>query len=485
MAPIRFASISIHSDFSSMKRTKVPTLAGWGRIPRPGRAVLSEDLPKITKGAVLTRGLGRSYGDSALPPPGRLDLPVSVMADRILAFDPDSGRLRAEAGLSLKALIRVFLPRGFWPPVVPGTQFVTLGGMVAADVHGKNHHVDGTFGRHVHSLLMRLADGRIVECSREENVELFLATLGGMGLIGHILEVEITLEQVPSPWILQESERVADIDEFVVKLREAAREWPFTVGWIDCISGGAALGRGALICGRWATAEEAPSKFPEPKHRVSVPFTFPSFALSRPTVRIFNELYFRRHPRTKRRSITHPESFFQPLDVVRHWNRIYGPRGFTQYQCVLPEGERPGTARRFLTELTKHGGASFLCVIKDCGPEGEGLLSFPRPGISIAVDLQVTPDTQAQTDALNELVLAEGGRIYLAKDAFTRPEHFRAMEPRLPAFEAARDRWDPNRRLASAQSVRVLGDSLEEKPSARYSRPEMEEGAMQSAGARA
>ncbi len=441
-----------------MKRSKTPRLAGWGRLPRPGRAVLSEDLRRITEGAALTRGLGRSYGDSALPPPGVEEIPVSVLADRILAFDPESGWLRAEAGLSLQTLNRLMLPRGFWPPVVPGTHFVTLGGMVASDVHGKNHHVDGTFGRHVQALLMRLADDRLVECSPRVQPDLFHATLGGMGLTGHILEVEFTLRRVPSPWILGQTERVADIDEFVVKLRQAASEWPYTVGWIDCLSTGKRLGRGALICGRWATAQEAPSRFPKPKRPLSVPFVFPRWALSRPAVRAFNELYFRRYSRRKRRAIVHPESFFHPLDAIHHWNRIYGPRGFTQYQCVLPEGERPGAARRFLNELTRIGGASFLCVIKDCWAEGTGLLSFPRPGISIAVDLPVTDGTQRLVDALNDLVLSEGGRIYLTKDAFTRPEHFKAMEPRLAAFEAARDRWDPERRLASAQSARIFGD---------------------------
>ncbi len=441
-----------------MARSKTPQLAGWGRLPRPGRAVVSEDLRRITEGAALTRGLGRSYGDSALPPPGVEAIPVSVLADRILAFDPESGRIRAEAGLSLQALNRIMLPRGFWPPVVPGTHFVTLGGMVASDIHGKNHHVEGTFGRHVRALLIRLADDRLIECSPQEHPDLFDATLGGMGLTGHILEVEFTLHRVPSPWILGQTERVADIDEFVVKLRQAAAQWPYTVGWIDCLSTGKRLGRGALICGRWATPEEAPSRLPAPKRPLSIPFVFPGWALNRLAVRAFNELYFRHYPRRKRQAIVHPETFFHPLDAIHHWNRIYGPRGFTQYQCVLPEDDRPGTARRFLNELTRIGGASFLCVIKDCWAEGRGILSFPRPGISIAVDLPVTDGTQRLVDALNELVLREGGRVYLTKDAFTRPEHFRAMEPRLADFEAARDRWDPERRLASAQSARLFGD---------------------------
>ncbi len=189
-----------------------------------------------------------------------------------------------------------------------------------------------------------------------------------------------------------------------------------------------------------------------------MPFVFPGWVISRGPVRAFNTLYYHRHRPRVRRGITHPESFLYPLDVLRHWNRMYGPRGFTQYQCVLPDHAGHGAARRFLDLLTSRGGASMLCVIKDCGDEGPGLLSFPRRGISIALDVPIRDDTQALVDALNELVIAEGGRIYLAKDAFTRPEHYRAMEPRLPEWARIRHRWDPEGRLRSAQSVRVLGD---------------------------
>lgn len=437
-----------------------PTLSGWGRLPVPGREIRSEDLAGVARRMPLTRGLGRSYGDSSLPPPGALEVAGSALADRVLAFDPATGVLRAEAGLSLREVIRLFLPRGFWPPSSPGTQYVSLGGMVAADVHGKSHHKDGTFGNHVASLEMLLADGRVVTCSRSEEPELFRATLGGMGLTGHILAVEVRLQRVPSPWIWCETERIADLDRFLAELRRAAADWPYTVGWIDCLARGPSMGRGILTRGRWAEAGEAPGRFPEPKRRRGVPFVLPGWVLSRATVRLFNELYYRSHLARLRRRVVDPETFFYPLDALLDWNRIYGPRGFTQYQCVLPEGERPGAARRLLTELTRRGGASFLCVIKDCGAESEGLLSFPRPGISIAADLPVRPGTQELIDALNERVIAEGGRVYLAKDAFTRAKHFRAMEgERLAHFERARRRYDPQRRLESAQSVRLLGDA--------------------------
>ena len=434
-------------------------LSGWGRVPVPGREVRSEDLEALTRDAVLCRGLGRSYGDSSLPPPSHPVVAGASLADRILSFDPATGILRAEAGFSLREMNRIFLPRGFFTPVTPGTEYVTLGGMVAADVHGKNHHRAGCFGSHVRALRMRVADGRILECSREVEPDLFRATVGGMGLTGHILEVEFPLIRVPSPWIVMESERIEDIDQFIAGLKAAGPAWPYTLGWIDCLSQGKAMGRGILMRGRFAEPAEAPAQPPRPLPHLAVPFVFPAWVLGPWSVRAFNTLWYLRHGARVRRSLASPEWFFYPLDFIAHWNRMYGPRGFTQYQCVVPDAAGHGAARRFLALLTSRGGASFLCVIKDCGPEGLGLLSFPLPGISIALDIAINDRTQALVDALNELVIAEGGRIYLAKDALTRPEHFQKMEPRLAEWTRIRRKWDPSGRLRSAQSVRVLGDA--------------------------
>jgi FAD/FMN-containing dehydrogenase len=353
---------------------------------------------------------------------------------------------------------RLLLPRGFYSPVTPGTQLITLGGMVAADVHGKNHHRDGCFGAHVSSLRMRVADGRILECSPREEPELFRATVGGMGLTGHVLEVEFRMARVASPWIAMESERIHDIDAFIEALKQAGSSWPYTMGWIDCLSRGTLMGRGILMRGRWAEPADAPRELPRPRKRPSVPFVLPGWVINRWSVRAFNALFYRCHvPRLKHRLVD-PETFFYPLDAIGHWNRMYGPGGFTQYQCVLPDSAGHGAARRFLDLLTQRGGASMLCVIKDCGPEGVGLLSFPKPGISIALDIPIQRDTQALVDALNELVIAVGGRIYLAKDQFTRADHYRAMEDRLPEWMRIRRAWDPEGRLRSAQSVRLLGD---------------------------
>lgn len=413
----------------------------------------------MSERANLSRGLGRSYGDASLPPADQPCVLNTTFGDRILAFDEQTGRFRAESGLSLAELNRLLMPRGYFTPVSPGTKFVTLGGMVAADIHGKNQHKDGNFGHHVTSLRMRVADGRIVECSPDAYSDLFRATIGGMGLTGHILEVEFHLGRIPSQWIWQESRRIHDIDEFQDALEEAAPRWPYTMGWIDCLARGKNMGRGILMTGRWAEADQAPSNPPKPGLQPRLRFDWPSWVLNGLTIRLFNELYYRKQWRLRSSGLVGHESFYYPLDAIRSWNRMYGRRGFTQYQCVLPREAGRGSARRVLEVLTARGGASFLCVIKDFGRDSVGLLSFPRPGITLALDIAVRDDTQALVDALNEQVLQEGGRIYLAKDSFTRPEHFEAMEgPRLDEFRAIRDRWDPSRRFRSAQSVRLLGD---------------------------
>jgi decaprenylphospho-beta-D-ribofuranose 2-oxidase len=434
------------------------TIAGWGRLGVPGREALGEDLERLTKGAVLTRGLGRSYGDSSLPARPTDKVVNARLATRILSWDEETGVIRVEAGMSLAELNRIIMPKGWFSPVTPGTKFVTVGGMVASDVHGKNHHVEGCFGAHVRAMKVRLADDTVLACSPTEHADLFYGTIGGMGLLGHILEVEFGLHRIPSRWIWMESERVDDIDAFVKGLNEAAPRWPMTMGWIDCLNRGARMGRGILMAGRWATAEEAKASEPFRMPDVTVPFEFPNWALNGVTARAFNMAYYWKHVRRRQAGLVGPEPFFYPLDAVLEWNRVYGPRGFTQYQCVIPRAAGQPAVREFMELLTRLGGASPLCVIKDCGPEGRGVLSFPMEGTSIAVDMAVSPSLQRIVDELNAFVIAAGGRIYLSKDRFTRPEDFRAMEPRLPAFMALREKWDPRRRLRSAQSVRLFGD---------------------------
>jgi decaprenylphospho-beta-D-ribofuranose 2-oxidase len=455
------AALEIQSAVATAPRTAeevATTLTAWGRLPAKGREQLTEDLERSTIGAALCRGLGRSYGDSSLPARAGDKVVSTRLANRILSFDEESGDVVGEAGVSLAELNRLLLPRGWFTPVTPGTKFVTLGGMVASDVHGKNHHREGCFGAHVQSLRMRLADESVVECSANEHADLFYGTIRGMGLLGHILRVEFRMRRIPSPWIRAETERVRSVNEFLAALGRTAPAWPMTMGWIDCLSQGSSMGRGILTAGRWATAEEAPAQPPLAPKEHTFPLELPNWALNSVTASMFNAAYYWRHMAQRWSGLMTPDAFFYPLDAILHWNRAYGPRGFTQYQCVLPRAAGGHAVREFMYLLTKLGGASPLCVIKDCGPEGKGVLSFPLEGTSIAVDMAVSPELQRIVDHLNAFVIEAGGRVYLTKDRFTRPEHFRAMEPRLSTFFALRDKWDPKRRLRSAQSVRLFGD---------------------------
>lgn len=440
-------------------RLPAGVIAGWGRVAVPGSERWSEDLAGSSRNAHLLRGLGRSYGDSSLPAAGDPPVLATTLADRLLGLS-DDGVLVAEAGLSLHALHRLSLQRGWFMPVTPGTQFVTLGGMVASDVHGKNHHVAGTIGRHLRALTMRVADGRVLRCSPHEHSDLFWATVGGMGLTGAMLQVELQLERVPSPWIVQRATRHPDLASLVAALVEGSRRWPMTVAWIDCLRQGPTMGRGILYEGRWATAAEAAPRAPRWRdRRLQVPVEAPAWALAPWSVRAFNFAYYGKQWRSPDERLVHPETFFYPLDFLDDWNLGYGPRGLTQHQAVIPREAGLAGVAALVRALTAFSAASFLCVLKDCGEEGQGLLSFPRPGISVAVDLPVRSDTPAVIAGLNRVVRDFGGRIYLTKDQFTSAEDFRAMEPRLPAFLEVRRRWDPDLRFRSAQSVRLFGDA--------------------------
>jgi len=444
----------------STKTTKREgAIEAWGLVSRPGVEILGEDIEAITEGSPLSRGLGRAYGDAALPATTGGVVTTTTLADRLISFDPETGTLHAEAGLSLREIVRIFLPRRYYLISTPGTSFVTLGGMVAADVHGKAHHSEGTIGNHLEGLRIRIADGTILWCSPQEHADLFWATVGGMGLTGHILEVKVRLKRLPSPWIWSRSERVPNLPILLEKLHASESEWPMSVAWADTTSRGDKLGRAILDVGRWAEPGEAPVEPPRLKKIVTLPDLFPNWLINRLTCRMFNWGWYWKHWQQRREGVVSPEAFFYPLDMFAGWNRAYGRSGrFTQYQCVLPKGNADAPVR-FMKHLHALGGYSFLTVVKDCGPEGKGMLSFCREGVTIAVDLRIDRHTQALVDGLNEFVIAEGGRIYLAKDMLTRREHFEAMEgDRIEAFLAVRRKYDPELRIRSAQSVRLFGD---------------------------
>lgn len=451
-----------HAEFVAETEPTLPrvgqrVLTGWGRVARvTARELASQNLEEASAQAVLSRGLGRSYGDASLPAPDLGPALNTRFADRILYFDEESGLLRAEAGLSLRDLLRIFLLRGFFVPVTPGTQFVTLGGCVAADVHGKNHHRDGSFGAHLRALRIRVADGRVLECSASEESELFYATIGGLGLTGHILEVELQMVRVPSPWIWQKQKHFDNLSALLPALHSSGSRWPFSVAWVDCLTP-PGRERGLLMLGRWADEDEAPRRAPKPRKALTVPMDAPSWFLNDLTGRINNRLHLLTH--RNRVGIVHPETFFYPLDQLHDWNRLYGKRGFIQYQCVLPHENEGYAVLRFFDLLRRLDAHPLLCVLKDLGAEGEGMLSFPKPGFTVCIDLPYhARHTQNIVDCLNEFVIEEGGRIYLAKDAHTRPEHFQAMEPRFEAWNAVRKAWDPSAILRSSLSVRLFGD---------------------------
>jgi FAD/FMN-containing dehydrogenase len=447
---------------SEAEAARLEEVAGWGRHPIARALVWRPERLSVPPGSrpLLARGLGRAYGDAAVPASADCHVIATSRADRVLGFDGASGLLTCEAGLSLAEVLRVFLPLGWFPPVTPGTKFVTIGGCVACDVHGKNHHRDGTFGRFVERVRVCVGSGAEVVCGRSLERELFLATVGGMGLTGLITEVTLRLRRVEGPWMVVETERVRDLEAMLEGLRASAEEWPYTVGWIDCLARGRALGRGVLMRGRHAIAAEVGSR-PSPAARASlrVPIDAPEWLLNPWLVRVLNGAYYRRHRAARERRIVSYEEFFYPLDAIGDWNRLYGPGGFLQYQCVLPRAAGSAAVAALLERLSTAGAASFLAVIKACGPASDAYLSFPLEGTTLALDL---PYRGARTETLihelNGEVVRAGGRIYLAKDAVTRAEDCARMMPRLSEWKPVRDRWDPARRFRSAQSVRLFGD---------------------------
>jgi FAD/FMN-containing dehydrogenase len=331
---------------------------------------------------------------------------------------------------------------------------------VATDVHGKNHHRDGSFGGFVEALRLRVADGAPVVCGPVVEPELFRATVGGMGLTGLITDVTFRLRPVESPWMIVESRAVPDLDAMIEGLRESAHDWPYTVGWIDGLARGRHLGRGILLRGRHARAFEAAARRPPRPRAVRVPFDAPAWLLNPALMRLFNALYYLRHRAgAGAPHVVFHEAFFYPLDAIHDWNRLYGPRGFLQYQCVVPRAAGVPAVARLLERLAAAGAASFLAVIKDCGPVSAAYLSFPMEGTTLALDLPNRgPATEALVHALNADLIRAGGRVYLAKDAVTRAEDFARMMPGLEHWKAVRERWDPGRRFRSALSVRLFGD---------------------------
>lgn len=407
---------------------------------------------------VLARGLGRSYGDAAQNAGGCV-VSMTGLAG-IAAIDVPGARVTVDAGISLAALIGRLLPLGLFPAVTPGTRYVTVGGAIAADIHGKNHHRDGSFCQHVESLELLTPAGEQAVATPEANPDLFWATAGGMGLTGVILRATLRLLRVETDRVRVDIERAADLGDAMARMESGDAGYRYSVAWIDCLAGGRRLGRSVLMRGDHASRDElepsertrAPSLAGEP--RLAAPRWAPPGLLRPSTVRAFNELWFRSAPKEERGRLEPLERFFYPLDAVRGWNRLYGPRGLIQYQLAVPAG-RDEAVRAALERLRSGRCPSFLAVLKRFGP-ASGMLSFPLPGWTLALDVPADADGLAGLlDDLDEIVAEADGRVYLAKDSRLRPELLRTMYPELGRWRRVRAEADPGGLMRSDLSRRL------------------------------
>lgn len=437
-------------------------LAGWGRYPVADCALSAPRDTAALAGLVahgaplIARGSGRAYGDSAM---NRTHTVSMRHFDRMLGFDDGAGVLKAEAGVILGDVISALLPRGWFPAVTPGTKFVTLGGMAAANVHGKNHHLDGGIANFIDWVEVMGADGAITRASRRESSELFDWTMGGMGLTGVIVRLAMRLRRVETGWIRQQSLAAPDLDAAMAAF-DAGRDAPYSVAWIDCLTTGARLGRSVVMLGEHAPLDRLPMRFrripfgPPPQRRRTVPFNAPGFALNRWTVSAFNALYYRLGTRRTGTAYVPWDSYFYPLDGVLGWNRIYGRRGFVQFQCVLPEAAAREGLRALLQTIAAAGQGSFLAVLKKMGAD-RGRFSFPMPGYTLALDFPVSDKVLKLMDELDRITLDHEGRFYLAKDARLSAETLHAADPRAGDFASMRQQTGAAAAFASLQSERL------------------------------
>lgn len=428
-------------------------VSSWGRLTFvPHQVMTLGDRNRVAECLRLARpgiahGMGRSYGDACLNAGGLLWRTTGL--DRFIAFDTTTGHLSCEAGVSLRDIQELVVPQGWMLPVSPGTQMVSVGGAIANDVHGKNHHAVGSFGNHVRRLVLQRTDGEAIECGPDLRPDWFAATVGGVGMTGVIVHAELQLRPVKGPWLDTETLSFDSLDRYFELSEQSERGWEYTVSWIDCLAG--EQGRGLFMRGNHATTD-APS--PPPKRPRRVPFTPPISLINGLSLRAFNTAYYRMGQWRAGASRQHYQAFFYPLDNLLEWNRIYGPRGFFQYQCVVPFDNGATVTREMLKEIARSGRGSFLAVLKNFGqPSSVGMLSFPRPGVTLALDFANTgPEIERLFARLDALVAEAGGRLYLAKDARMPRALFEAGYPRLQEFLSYRD---PG--VSSELSRRLMG----------------------------
>ncbi|MGH7491784.1 MAG: FAD-binding protein [bacterium] len=432
----------------------------WGRFPKvahagvltPGGFGEVESAMRSITSTLLPRGLGRSYGDSCLNEEGYLLW--TKWLNKLHAFDPQTGVLRCDAGVSLEEILRVFVPQGWFLPVSPGTKFVTVGGAIANDIHGKNHHRAGSFGNHVRRFELLRSDGERMLCSPSSNADWFQATIGGLGLTGVILWAEFALKPIYGPYLALESIKLESLEEFFTLSRESDLGYEYTVAWLDCLSGGNKMGRGLLLRANHTSDPEHDVAKILPKDAAwkTFPMDAPSFLLSAHALKAFNWMYYHKQLTKSRKHRIHFDQYFYPLDSIHHWNRMYGKRGFLQWQCVVPTAANHQALRMILEKITRSRLGSFLAVLKEFGNIAPlGMLSFPMPGVTLALDFAYADSKLLPLlDELDEIVTGHGGRIYPAKDARMAQKTFRSA---FPAFEHFKRYIDP--KLSSSFYRRV------------------------------
>jgi decaprenylphospho-beta-D-ribofuranose 2-oxidase len=448
-----------------MPETVTRTLTGWGRTAPSNARVLANPTVESIQQAVrdpgnrglIARGLGRSYGDPAQNAGG---LVIDMTGcNRIHRLDADSGLAVVDAGVSLDALMRAALPLRLWVPVLPGTRQVTVGGAIAADIHGKNHHSAGSFGNHVRSLDLVTADGSVATLTPED--ELFWATVGGMGLTGIITRATIALTPVESAYFIVDTDRTANLDELMALLTDGSDEhYDYSAAWFDAISTGPSLGRAVLTRGSLARRDELPPKlrraplaFDAPQ-LLTAPNVFPNGLANRAIFGALSEAWYRKAPRRRRDEVQNLTTFYHPLDMIGEWNRAYGSRGFLQYQFVVPLGAQD-SLRRIVEQIARSGHVSFLNVLKRFGAASPAPLSFPQPGWTITVDLPVRRGLAEFCDQLDEQVLNAGGRLYLAKESRACAATVASMYPRIDEWRKIRATADPDGIFTSDLSRRL------------------------------
>lgn len=427
-------------------------LHGWGRYPIVDAQVDEPDSVAAArrlvaaKGPLIARGMGRSYGDSALA--------AHVLSlrryDWLRAFDATQGVLTCTAGVTLDTLLRVLVPLGWFPCVTPGTRFVSVGGAIASDVHGKNHHRQGCFSTSVLSLDIMLGDGSVVTCSPRQHADLFHATCGGMGLTGVILQAELQLQHIPSAYIDQATTKAHNLGH-ALDLFTAHAGATYSVAWLDCLAKGPNLGRALVSTGEHTPVGELRNLADRP---LTMPMDLPAGILNRHTMTAFNALYYHRQRQARRLDVVHYQPFFYPLDRILHWNRLYGRAGFTQYQCVLPKEAATGL-QVLLERIAASGRGSFLAVLKEMGAGNDNPLSFPIAGYTLALDFRMADGLLPLLNELDAIVHDHGGRLYLAKDARMSAATFQRSYPRWEAFQEVRERYGALGRYASDQSRRL------------------------------